>query len=121
MTWLCNFVSPLLFGIFLMATPTTPAMEEEDLYGDLDAVSERVSPEDLCSRLAESEAERLKLRTALDMAATEKKKLAEANEVLAQNISVLFNTAKAEIDRKTRNIERLEKELADVLRERSRS
>jgi len=88
-------------------------MEDDDdaLYGDIAAVSERGALADLSEKLAESEKQRVALETALQQQRAEKKELQKANDTLANNISVLFNTARAEIDRKTRDIQRLEQEL----------
>ena len=65
---------------------------EDDLYGDLDA------------GVASAEVARLRA----DLSRAEAAQLRQANEILERNISVLFNTALAELARKDREIARLQ-------------
>lgn len=83
--------------------------QDDDLYAGLDVA---VGAPELEQKLAECQKQLVALQRSLEQAKGDKIELQKANDVLAHNISVLFNTAKAEIDRKNRQIEHLEHELA---------
>ena len=73
---------------------------EEELYAGLDEVS--ASP-----AVAEAGASAAAVRAELAASQREIRALRAQNAVLARNISVLYQTAKAELARKDREIERL--------------
>ena len=82
--------------------------DDDDIYGGLDAAASSAETAGLREQLAAAEAERDALRADAGAATAESARLREANETLERNISVLFNTAKAEIARKDREIARLQ-------------
>eukprot|EP00752_Nemacystus_decipiens_P001223 g1223.t1 len=86
-------------------------MAEEDLYGDLDTSVDALKIKGLEVDLSTSESRRRSLEERLATALKKEKHLREENEQLAKNISCLFNTAKAEIARKEKWIDRLRQEL----------
>eukprot|EP00903_Cladosiphon_okamuranus_P016692 g15389.t1 len=89
-------------------------MAEEDLYGDLDTSVDALKIKGLEADLSNSESRRRSLEELLAAAHKKEKRLREENEQLAKNISCLFNTAKAEIARKEKWIDRLREELQEA-------
>lgn len=89
-------------------------MDADDIYSGLDVTSTA----ELEQMLSEARQELASVKRSLKQATSEKAALKEANDILARNISVLYNTAKAEIDRKNRQIEQLERELTTTQRQR---
>ena len=82
---------------------------DDDLYGDLDAAVDNAENARLKESLADADKETRAVKERLAEAEKEVARLRAANETLERNISVLFNTALAEIGRKDREIERLQR------------
>lgn len=82
-------------------------MDDDDIYGGLDAAATSAETAELREKLAASEADCGALRAAAETSAADAARLREVNETLERNISVLYKTAKAELARKDREIERL--------------
>ncbi|CAM9576570.1 unnamed protein product [Choristocarpus tenellus] len=89
-------------------------MADDDLYGDLDTSFEVSKLTDLEGKLKTSEALRRSLEQRVADLTRKEKVLNEQNEVLARNISCLFNTAKTEIGRKDNLIARHRREIEDL-------
>ncbi|CAM9716202.1 unnamed protein product [Discosporangium mesarthrocarpum] len=89
-------------------------MEDDDLYGDLDISHEVNRLKDLESRLKTSETLRRSLEQRVADLQRRENALKEQNEVLARNISCLFNTAKTEINRKDSMIAQQRKQLEEL-------
>lgn len=81
---------------------------EDDLYGDLDAGVASAEVARLRADLSRAEASAATADGELSRARAEAAQLRQANEILERNISVLFNTALAELARKDREIARLQ-------------
>ena len=82
--------------------------ESDDLYGDLDAGVASAEVARLRADLSRAEASAATADGELSRACAEAAQLRQANEILERNISVLFNTALAELARKDREIARLQ-------------
>ena len=103
----CEAFGSFSTGDLLIIARTRRSMDDDDIYGGLDAAASSAETAGLREQLAAAEAERDALRADAGAATAESARLREANETLERNISVLFNTAKAEIARKDRQIEEL--------------
>ena len=83
-------------------------MADDDLYGDLDAGVASAEAARLRADLSRAEASAATADGELSRARAEAVQLRQTNEILERNISVLFNTALAELARKDREIARLQ-------------
>ena len=77
---------------------------EDDLYGDLDAGVASAEGARLRADLSRAEASAATADGELSRARAEAAQLRQANEILERNISVLFNTALAELAPKPQDI-----------------
>mmetsp|Transcript_23782 Transcript_23782/g.30946 ORF Transcript_23782/g.30946 Transcript_23782/m.30946 type:complete len:107 (-) Transcript_23782:1638-1958(-) len=89
-------------------------LSENLLYGDLGELAESATLTNLREQVAAAEKQRAAVEVQLQQAIADTEEARRANEILARNISVLYNTAKAELDRKNRQIEQLEIELHQI-------
>lgn len=95
---------------FIMHSPSNHHGDDDLLYGDLEdaAIAKPSSSSTQALTMTELDIEQLRLRQQLQSLKAE-------NDILKQNMGILYRTAKAELDRKDRTILELQSEL-DSLR-----